>query len=352
MKRNMCTSSEAGSETDSPRLQTHLWFPSWKYEEGEGVRGVSQPSDHDWDSKYRTRELNGSTRPVERTFGHSKEREAWHRACRDCGKEGKPPVDPATMPGNNRPMSCEVAGKCHLEEAGFPRNCAHSIREDYRKPQCWYGCSLDAEFGTSRNGNDWNTNHQRKGDDYSISRKGNGWYPDSYSLDVDNKKGADLYVDCIRRDWKYCQKEDVQDMGCGEFPLSLVHGKKPENYTANDRNLYVFQEDQGSWSLGRGNSCWRLEPWCETPRPWDLAHDVPQEVEAVAFPSRALSVQDAKSGYPRTRTGRSDWSLEWEDEAGRAGGMEVWQRNSCYRRTAPSALRHHRKEQQGKGQKD
>ncbi|KAL8187523.1 UNVERIFIED_CONTAM: hypothetical protein K2H54_049977 [Gekko kuhli] len=304
-----------------------------------------------WDSKYRTRELYGSTRPVGRTFGCSKEREAWYRdhnrvgAFRGCGKEGRQSVDPVTMHGNNLHVSCERTGKGHPEEAGFPTDCADSTREDYRKPRHWYGCSLDAEFGTSTNGNDWNTNHRRKGDGYNIYRKGNDLYPDGHSLDVDSKKGDDWYVDCIGMDWKYCQKEDVQYMGCGEFPLNLVRYKRPENHTVNDGNLYVLQEDQVSWSSGHGNSCWRLEPWCETPRPWNFADNVSGETESVAFLPRALSMQDSKSGCPRTRAGRSDWSLEWEDEAGWAGGTEVWQRNSYYRRTAPSALRHHRKQQ-------
>lgn len=297
-------------------------------------------------SRYRARELCGSARPVERSFGHSRERKTWDRdhnmvrACRDCGKESSQSVDPATLCGNDLLTSSDVPG--------FPMDCADAIRGDYRKPHRWYGCSLDAEFGTSRNGNDWNTNHQRKGEGCNIYRKGNNWYPDGCNLDVDGRKGNDWYVDCARLNWKYCQKEDVQYMEYGEFPLNSVHCKKPENHTMSDRNLCVLQEDQLSWSLGHGDSGWRSEPWCESSRPWDFTDNVSGKMETVAFPPRALSVQGSKSGCPRTRTGQSDWSQEWEDEAGQGGGTEVWQRNSFYRRTAPSALRRHRKEQQGK----
>ncbi|XP_077205503.1 dynamin-binding protein isoform X2 [Paroedura picta] len=347
----MCTSSKARSETDFPTLQTHLWIPSWEYKDcrkeykeykREGVRDLRQPSDQDRDGRYRTREPYGSTRPVERAFGRSKEREAWYRdhniagACRDCGKEVRQSADLVALQGNNQHMSCEVAGRWHLKEAGFPTDCADSIREDHRKPRRWYGCSRDAESGPSRNGKDWNTNHQKKGDDYNIHRRGNDWYSGGHSLDVDAEQGGDRYGDCIRMDWRYCQKEDVRSLGYGEFPLNVVHCQKPESHTANDRNFCVSQEDQMSWSLGCGANF----------RPWNLTHGVSGETGAVAFPSRALSMQDSTSGYPRTRTGRSDWSLEWEDEAGRAGGTELWQRNSYYRRTAPSTLRHHRKELQ------
>ncbi|XP_068806062.1 uncharacterized protein [Struthio camelus] len=55
----------------------------------------------------------------------------------------------------------------------------------------------------------------------------------------------------------------------------------------------------------------------------------------------------------RLRTGRPDWSPVWEQKATEAGGGgSLLQRNSFYRRTAPSALRHSefvrtRKEKQG-----
>ncbi|XP_060097870.1 dynamin-binding protein isoform X3 [Heteronotia binoei] len=153
-------------------------------------------------------------------------------------------------------------------------------------------------------------------------------------LDIYGKTQSELSVMLEQPQDELGQAETLENLDFCNSKISSLH-----------QELQELREDQVSWSLGHGDSCWRSEPWCETPRPWDFTGDVSGETEAVAFPCRALSMQDSKSGCPRTRTGRSDWSQEWEDEAGQASGAEVWRRNSYYRRTAPGALRHHRKEQ-------
>uniref|UniRef100_A0A6J0UHK1 Dynamin-binding protein n=1 Tax=Pogona vitticeps TaxID=103695 RepID=A0A6J0UHK1_9SAUR len=92
--------------------------------------------------------------------------------------------------------------------------------------------------------------------------------------------------------------------------------------------------------------CENSRPQCETTRQQFVADGVSGETELFTIQSKVPDLPVWKDGCPRTRVGRSDWSLDWEDKAEWAGGTEAWQRNSCYRRTAPSALRHHVKAKQ------
>lgn len=353
-ERIMCTYPEARRGTNSPEQQLCLGFSNWDYKNYNSLRrrvdiaGAGQDGDQDWDSKYQTREWRGTTRPMDGGF---RKRESWYRDhylardCRDCGKDGRQYVDQKRISGNGLFAKHEIMGSCHLEEAGYHTDseCATSVGK--RKIYGWYDEYLDAEFGGSRNRDCRGTNHWREDNHYYDYRKGDNWYRSRHSLDLDYEKGDDSYVVCSRSGRRYCQKDSGQHMVHGDFPLRFGHCGIPDKYAVDDRNLSVAQEDQVSEHESSGQE---LEPVCEVPRPQKGTENDCGETGMVSIQSGALGLRVSKSGCPRTRAGRSDWSLDWEDEGVRAGGTEAWQRNSCYRRTAPSALRHHIKGTQGR----
>lgn len=353
-KWNMCTYPKARSWTDPPRPQSRLRFPSWEYEDcnslgrGADAKGVRQHSDHDWDNACKTRELCGITGPVGRARGHFRKGETWNRDndvtrfCRDYGKEDKPCIT-QRMHRNNPHMEHEIVRNGHLEEAGYYTNCENANRVGYKKSHGGSkdGRYLDANFGASKNQVCWGT--WRKSNNYDDYRKGTDGDMDSPNLGMVYKKDDDWQVDTSRMGGKYCRKEEGQYMVHGDFPMNLRGCETLESHTANGSNACIAQEDLVSWSFGYRDNSHRLEPWYDRPRLWDVV------TESVAVQSRVLRPQVSTDGCPRTRRGRSDWSLDWEEDVGWAGGgTEAWQRNSCYRRTAPSALRHHIKKKQGR----
>uniref|UniRef100_A0A8C4U9I4 Dynamin-binding protein n=1 Tax=Falco tinnunculus TaxID=100819 RepID=A0A8C4U9I4_FALTI len=65
------------------------------------------------------------------------------------------------------------------------------------------------------------------------------------------------------------------------------------------------------------------------------------ELEEAAAGPRMSARSSSRAERSRVRTGRPDWSQVWEQEAEETNRVgSVLQRNSFYRRTAPSALRH------------
>uniref|UniRef100_A0A8C5TN66 Dynamin-binding protein n=1 Tax=Malurus cyaneus samueli TaxID=2593467 RepID=A0A8C5TN66_9PASS len=70
-------------------------------------------------------------------------------------------------------------------------------------------------------------------------------------------------------------------------------------------------------------------------------YDSCEELEGEAPGPGMAAKSSSGAERSRVRTGRSDWSQVWEQETEEANrGDSVLQRNSFYRRTAPSALRH------------
>lgn len=355
-ERVMCTYPEARRGTDSPEQLLCHRFSDWDYrndsslQRGANAKGVGQQGDHDWDSRCQTRKLCGSTRPVDKAYGFRK-KESWYRdhylarGYRDCGKEDRQYVDQRRRSGSHLYVEQETLGSHHLEEAGYHSDCESATAVGYWKPYGWYDGYPDADFGGSRNRVGRGMNYWREGCHYHAYRKRDNWSRGSHSLDLDYEKGDDGNVDCSRSGGRYCQKDNVLNMVHGDSPLRFGHCGIPEDCAVDDRNLSVAQEDQVSECTSSGQE---LESACELPRPQEVAENGCGETGMVAVQSRALGPRLLKSGCPRTRAGRSDWSLDWEEEGMSAGGTEAWQRNSCYRRTAPSALRHHIKGKQGR----
>uniref|UniRef100_A0A8C3KJZ9 Dynamin-binding protein n=1 Tax=Calidris pygmaea TaxID=425635 RepID=A0A8C3KJZ9_9CHAR len=96
----------------------------------------------------------------------------------------------------------------------------------------------------------------------------------------------------------------------------------------------VRDQEDSSVSLGSG-TCYTQS------KTRDVDYDGHGEPEGAAPGPRMAARSDGGTERARVRTGRPDWSQLWEPEAKEANRVEsVLQRNSFYRRTAPSTLRH------------
>ncbi|XP_062832447.1 dynamin-binding protein isoform X2 [Anolis carolinensis] len=352
----MCTYPEERNRTEyrteSPGRRPHLRIPSWEYEDynsvsrGKGARGQNG-ADCDWDKKRRTREMYGTTRPVGRTRAHLKNGDMYYRdheiaqAYQDYGRTGRQFVHQKRTNRNSPYIECETVGSAHLEASGYCTDCEKTA---YRKPhnRSKDGSYLDTDFRISKNGGSWEMNCWRESEDYNCHQS-----EDEYdNLDMDYKKRYDKYVDQRSTDKTFGEKEEKQYI-LRRDPYCNQNSKgTSERYPMDNRNLFFAPEDPVSSSLGCKSHNEGLEPRCESPKRHFVEDSESGRMEAVADQSIRPGLQVWNSGCPRTRTGRSDWKLDWEEEAGWAGGTEVWQRNSCYRRTAPSALRHHVKAKQ------
>uniref|UniRef100_A0A8V5G3I9 Dynamin-binding protein n=1 Tax=Melopsittacus undulatus TaxID=13146 RepID=A0A8V5G3I9_MELUD len=96
----------------------------------------------------------------------------------------------------------------------------------------------------------------------------------------------------------------------------------------------VWFSGDGSVSPGSG-TCYTQS------KTWDMDYDSCGELEG-ATPGIGIPARSSREAEcSRVRTGRPDWSQLWEQEAEESNrGGSMLQRNSFYRRTAPSTLRH------------
>ncbi|XP_044292217.1 uncharacterized protein LOC123026541 [Varanus komodoensis] len=338
----MCTYPKARSREDLPGQEPRLQFSDWEYEDygsvGKEDKGVGQNGgDYNWDNRRRTTELYGTTRPVGRTRGPFRRGPIWYsdqERTRGCVNEGRQAVDQKRVSRNNLFPEHGTAGGGLPDERGYHTDSENAATVVYRKP---HDCDKDVDFRTSRIKDNWGMNHWRENGNCG------DLYPGGHSLDYESKGGR--CVDQSRTDRKYCETSEERYTLHGSSSRAPCSGGTSERCTVDDRNFSVAQEDPRPWSVGCDSSIWGLKPGCEMARLQDRTDDDSGGIGAVAVQPRAMALL---GGCPRTRAGRSDWNLDGEDRASWADGTEAWQRNSCYRRTAPGAFRHHIKEKQGR----
>ncbi|XP_074687127.1 dynamin-binding protein isoform X5 [Strix aluco] len=95
------------------------------------------------------------------------------------------------------------------------------------------------------------------------------------------------------------------------------------------------------WSSGDGRVSLGSGTFYTQSKMQDMDYDGRGELEEAAPGPRMPARNNGRAERSRVRTGRPDWSQVWQEEAEEANSMgSVLQRNSFYRRTAPSALRH------------
>ncbi|XP_074855486.1 dynamin-binding protein isoform X5 [Carettochelys insculpta] len=173
--------------------------------------------------------------------------------------------------------------------------------------------------------------------------KGGVPYMDHRRVDAyrDSRKTEQQYVDDV--DSRECREWEGLVMGLGNLNHDFEPCGKPRSRANDHRDLPAASEGRKApetWSLGCGNT--RLGPDIRSgeSRTWDVEYSGLGEPEKVTTHHRQLDLESLQDGYSRKPMEHSDWSRAWEQEDERASSAESWQRNSRYRRTAPSALRH------------
>lgn len=119
--------------------------------------------------------------------------------------------------------------------------------------------------------------------------------------------------------------------------------RQPKDHVADRSNLdrgceapafAIWSSGDGRVSLGSG-TCYTQS------KMQDMDYNGCGELEGAAPGLGMPARSNGRAERSRVRTGRPDWSQVWEQEAEEADkARSVLQRNSFYRRTAPSALRH------------
>ncbi|XP_030426954.1 dynamin-binding protein isoform X3 [Gopherus evgoodei] len=200
--------------------------------------------------------------------------------------------------------------------------------EDYRKDDTKYmNCrKADEEYRKT-------DSRYREDEDYGGYRKGSVQYTDHRRADGDrdSRKTERQYIRDV--DSGSYRKWEGSNMGLRNLDQDFEPCRKSESCVTDCRNQAGISENCEVSNLGP-------DIWSREPRTWDVEYSGFEEPEKVATKHRQLDLESLGDGNSRKRMGRSDWSRTWEHEAERASDADSWQRNSCYRRTAPSALRH------------
>lgn len=340
--------SESRNQINSPGQRVCLsQFHIREYKDYNSVRRGKIYKEHrqdggreNWKSEYRNRDLYSTIRPVKRVCDHFKKEDSGYRVDsvsrnrKDYVEEDKQSVDQRKM---NLYFDHETGSNGYLEEDGYYTDFENNTQVVHKKSFVVHKGGQDANFRFSRNAEHLDTNCWKGNWNFSDCPT-EDWNTGGHDLDRNDKKKNDRYVD-YSTDWKYFGNPESLFMLC-EVSHNAQHSGAISGSCTTDVIKHAALEDPPPWSLRNENGNRELDPGCEIAGA--------QYVADMKRIETAAGAQVWKGGCPRTRAGRSDWSLDWEDKAGWAGGTEAWQRNSCYRRTAPSALRHHIKRKQGK----
>lgn len=361
----MCTYPRASNGAEVPRRELRLL--SWEYEDCSTLKREDMVEvdklyrDHGWNDKYRAEGQYVDVRSLNRESGPYGKGESHGRAdgaYRDYRK------------GESQ----------YMDRRRVDRDCGDSrkVINQYRDEE---------DYGDHKKGVIRYMDYRRADEDYENYRKDDTKYMDRrraaeayrktdsrYKEDEDyggNRKGDIQYMDHRRPDGDRDRKaerqyrEDVDggcywklkgpNMGHGNLDQDSKFCRKPKSRVMDHRNLAGVGENcevSETWSSGYGSTDLVPGSWSREPGVWDVEYSGFGEPEKVATKHRQLDLDHLGDGYSRKRMGHSDWSQLWEHEAEKASGTDSWQRNSCYRRTAPSALRHcefvrTRKEKQG-----
>jgi len=272
-------------------------------------------ADNAWEGKsqdtegrnYRVYEREG----VQYRDCNSERREGRYREDRVPGqyREGARRCGEDRGPGDHR-----EGGRWHWEDRA-PRNYSEDERY-YGEKERWYRQERDS--GEYREGRrqcreDRGNEVYRKGEKWRREDGGSGAYRQQERQYIGVRDQAD--------------KEYRQPKGHAMDRSSLDGGCEAPTFA-------VWSSGDGSVSLGSG-TCYTQS------KMQDTDYDSSGELEGAAPGPRMPARSSGGAEHSRVRTGRPDWSHVWEqnaEEANRVGS--VLQRNSFYRRTAPSALRH------------
>ena len=129
-------------------------------------------------------------------------------------------------------------------------------------------------------------------------------------------------------------QEDQEDFERHRQPKDHVMDRSSLDRGCETPAFVIGSSGDGRVSLGSG-TCYTQS------KVEDMDYNGRGELEGAAPGPGMPARSSGRAERSRVRTGRPDWSQVWEQEAEEADRVgSVLQRNSFYRRTAPSALRH------------
>lgn len=151
------------------------------------------------------------------------------------------------------------------------------------------------------------------------------------------------------------RREQGRQYVCLKDQEDFKQHRQPRDHVVDRSSLDRGWEDHefAIWSSGDGRASLGSDTCSTKSKMQGTDYNGYGELEGAAPGPRMPAGGSDQAECSRVRTGRSDWSQVWEQEADEANRVgSVLQRNSFYRRTAPSALRHSefvqtRKEKQG-----
>ncbi|XP_027528028.1 dynamin-binding protein isoform X2 [Neopelma chrysocephalum] len=249
------------------------------------------------------------------------EEDIQYRNCSSEIREGRSRED--RVPGQYREGGRQYGGDRGPEGHGERGRWYQDYSEDerhYRKKERWYRQEKDSgEYRERRK-------QYREDRGNQVYREGERWYRED--------GGSGEYRDQERQCIGIGDQVDQEDIERHRQPKGRVIDQSSLDRGCEVPALAGRSSGDSSVSLGSGT--------CYTQfKMWDIDSDGCGELEGAAPGPGMPAKSSSGAERSRVRTGRPDWSQVWEQEAedtNRVGS--VLQRNSFYRRTAPSALRH------------
>lgn len=200
-------------------------------------------------------------------------------------------------------------------------------RRDYREDERRYG-EKERRYRQERDTEEYREGRRqyREGGGNQVYREGEKWYREDGGSGAYRQQER-LYVGV--RD-----QVDQEDVKRHRQPKGHIMDHSSLDRGCEAPAFAVRSSGDSNVSLGSG-TCYTQS------KTWDVDYDGHGELEGAAPGPGMPARSSGRAERSRVRTGRPDWSQVWEleaEEENRAGS--VLQRNSFYRRTAPSALRH------------
>lgn len=364
---------------EDPRQEPQLL--SWEYEDccdvrREDVAGVAAlRSEARCDDRPRARRQYPSCQGADsgwdgyrRGEGISVDRWSMNGDCGGFWKGGIQYADCRRADGAWEGKSQETEGRNYkvYEREGIQyRNCSSEIREGrYREDRVPGQCrEWGRWYKEDRDPRDYSEGERHYGERERQCRKerGAGEYREGgrqYREDRGNQVyregekgyredgGSGAYRGQERQYIGVRDQEDEEDFERHWQPKGHVEDRSSLDRGCEAPAFAVWSSGDGSMSLGSGT-------YYTQSKMQDTDYSGHGELEGTAPGPEMPASSSGRAERSRVRTGRPDWSQIWEQEAKEANRVaSVLQRNSFYRRTAPSALRHSefvqtRKEKQG-----
>ncbi|XP_064319967.1 dynamin-binding protein isoform X2 [Phalacrocorax carbo] len=288
-----------------------FWKGGIQYADCRRVEGAWEGKSQDTESRnYRMYKREG----IQYRDCSSEIREGWYRESRVPGqyREGGRRYREDRVPGK-----CRDGGRWHKED----RDC-----RDYSEDERHYGererqCRQERGFDQYMEGR----RQYREDGSNEVYREGEKTYRDG--------GGSGAYKEQERQYIGARDQEDQEDFERHRQPKGHVDRSSLDR-GCDAPAFAVWSSGVGSTSLASG-TCYTQS------KMQDMDYNGRGELEGAVLGPGVPARSSGRAERPRVRTGRPDWSEIWEQEdmeANRVGS--VLQRNSFYRRTAPSALRH------------